>query len=50
MKFSPFPCYPVPLRPKYSPQHPVLKQLAEKMAYSELGRNEGFCITDWGWK
>jgi hypothetical protein len=25
MYFSPFPCYPVPLRPKYSPQHPILK-------------------------
>ena len=25
MKFSPFPCYLVPLRPKYSPQHPILK-------------------------
>jgi len=23
--FSPIPCYLVPLRPKYSPQHPVLK-------------------------
>jgi hypothetical protein len=26
MKFSPFPCYLVPLRPKYSPQHPILKR------------------------
>jgi hypothetical protein len=25
MKFSPFPCYLVPLSPKYSPQHPILK-------------------------
>jgi hypothetical protein len=25
MKFSPLPCYPVPLKPKYSPQHPILK-------------------------
>jgi hypothetical protein len=25
MKFSPLPCYLVPLRPKYSPQHPILK-------------------------
>jgi hypothetical protein len=25
MKFSPFPCYLVPLRPKYSPQHLILK-------------------------
>ena len=25
MKFSPLPCYLVPLRPKHSPQHPVLK-------------------------
>ena len=24
MLFSPFPCYLVPLRPKYSPQHPIL--------------------------
>ena len=24
-KFSPFPCYLIPLRPKYSPQHPTLK-------------------------
>jgi hypothetical protein len=24
MKFSPLPCYLVPLRPKYSPQHPIL--------------------------
>ena len=24
-KFSPLPCYLVPLRPKYSPQHPILK-------------------------
>jgi hypothetical protein len=22
---SPLPCYLVPLRPKYSPQHPILK-------------------------
>ena len=26
--FSPFSCYLVPLRPKYSPQHPILKQTA----------------------
>ena len=25
MQFPPLPCYLVPLRPKYSPQHPVLK-------------------------
>jgi hypothetical protein len=25
MKFSPLPCYPVPLTPKYSPKHPILK-------------------------
>src|SRR5215469_186472 len=25
MQFSPFPCYLVPLRPKYSPQHTILK-------------------------
>jgi hypothetical protein len=25
MKFSPIPCYLTPLRPKYSPQHPLLK-------------------------
>jgi hypothetical protein len=25
MLFSAFPCYLVPLRPKYSPQHPILK-------------------------
>jgi hypothetical protein len=25
MKFSLLPCYLVPLRPKYSPQHPILK-------------------------
>jgi hypothetical protein len=25
MKFSPLPCYLVPLRPKYSPQYPILK-------------------------
>jgi hypothetical protein len=25
MKFSPLPCYLVSLRPKYSPQHPILK-------------------------
>jgi hypothetical protein len=25
MKFSLLPCYLIPLRPKYSPQHPVLK-------------------------
>jgi len=24
--FSPLPCYLVPLRPKYSPQYPILKQ------------------------
>jgi hypothetical protein len=24
MKFSPLPCYLIPLRPKYSPQHPLL--------------------------
>ena len=26
MNFSPFPCYLMPLRPKYSPQHPILKE------------------------
>jgi hypothetical protein len=25
MKFSPIPCYLVSLRPKYSPQHHILK-------------------------
>jgi hypothetical protein len=25
MKFSPLPCYLVPLRAKYSPKHPILK-------------------------
>jgi len=25
MKFSPIPCHPIPLRPKYSPQYPTLK-------------------------
>jgi hypothetical protein len=25
MKLSPLPCYLAPLRPKYSPQHPLLK-------------------------
>ena len=25
LKLSPFSCYLVPLRPKYSPQHPILK-------------------------
>jgi hypothetical protein len=25
MKFPPFPRHPLPLRPKYSPQHPILK-------------------------
>ena len=25
MYFSPLPCYLVPLRPKYSPQHPILE-------------------------
>jgi hypothetical protein len=25
MSFSPLPYYLVPLRPKYSPQHPILK-------------------------
>jgi hypothetical protein len=25
MYFSPLPCHLVPLRPKYSPQHPILK-------------------------
>jgi hypothetical protein len=25
MQFSPFPCYLVPPRPKYSPQYPVFK-------------------------
>jgi hypothetical protein len=28
MQFSPFPCYLVPLRPKHSPQHPILKHLS----------------------
>ena len=27
MYFSPLSCYIVPLRPKYSPQHPILKHL-----------------------
>jgi hypothetical protein len=27
MKFSPFPCDLVPLRPKYSPKYPILKPL-----------------------
>ena len=26
MWFSPFPCYPIPLRPKYSPQYVILKR------------------------
>jgi hypothetical protein len=26
MEFSPIPCHLVPLRPTYSPQHPILKQ------------------------
>jgi hypothetical protein len=25
MLFSPFPCYPIPFRSQYSPQHPILK-------------------------
>jgi hypothetical protein len=25
MQLSPFPCHNVPLRSKYSPQHPILK-------------------------
>jgi hypothetical protein len=25
MQLPPFPCYLVPLRPKYSPQHPILE-------------------------
>jgi hypothetical protein len=25
MKFSPFPSWLIPLRPKYSPHHPILK-------------------------
>jgi hypothetical protein len=25
MKFSPFHCYIIPLKPEYSPQHPILK-------------------------
>ena len=25
MQFSPLPCYPVPIRPKYSPRDPILK-------------------------
>jgi hypothetical protein len=25
VQLSPFPCYFIPLRSKYSPQHPVLK-------------------------
>jgi hypothetical protein len=25
LKFSPLPCQPVPVMPKYSPQHPILK-------------------------
>jgi hypothetical protein len=27
MKFSPLPCYLVPLKPKYSPQHPICLSL-----------------------
>jgi len=27
MYFSPLPCYVVPVRPKYSPQHPILEHL-----------------------
>ena len=27
VQFSPLPCYLVPFRPKYSPQHPILRQL-----------------------
>jgi hypothetical protein len=25
MQFSPLPCFLVPLRPKHSPQHPILR-------------------------
>jgi hypothetical protein len=28
MKFSPLPCYLVPLRPKYSPQHSISNTLS----------------------
>jgi hypothetical protein len=24
MQYSPLPCYPVPLRPEYPPQHPII--------------------------
>jgi hypothetical protein len=34
MMFSPFPCYLVPLRPKYSPQHPhIFTQFCLKFHY-----------------
>jgi hypothetical protein len=30
MYFSPLPCYLVPFRPKYSPQHPILRHCQPK--------------------
>jgi hypothetical protein len=30
-KFSPLPCYLIPLRLKYSPQHPILKNTQPNM-------------------
>ena len=34
VSFSPLLCYPVPLRPKYSPQHPVLKHLSVPSSFN----------------
>jgi hypothetical protein len=46
MNFSPFPCHFVPLRPKYSPQHPILKH--PQPTFLPQCQRPSFPPT-WGW-
>jgi hypothetical protein len=36
MKFSPFPCHIVPLRPKYTPRHPILENISSGYKFRHL--------------
>ena len=38
MQFSPLPCHFVPLRPKYCPQHPLLKHLQPTFLPQTVGK------------
>jgi hypothetical protein len=47
MKFSPLPCYLVPLRPKYSPQHPISNTLnvSDQVSHPYKQQENAFLIT-----